>query len=59
MAREDRELAELDEAIFEFAYLVAGLAIALPDVLVVVISQDGDARFVRRRDGSVICWDQV
>lgn len=120
MASEDRELAELDEAIFEFAYLVAGfaavdgavvmtqrfellgfggeisgelpavtsvrkaldlegnrtaeedtggvgtrhrsayrLAAALPDAVVVVISQDGDARFVRRRDGAVICWDQV
>jgi hypothetical protein len=120
VASEDRELAELDEAIFEFAYLVAGLAAvdgavvmtqrfellgfggeisgelpavtsvhkaldlegkrtaeestggvgtrhrsayrlagALPDVLVVVVSQDGDARFVRRKDGAVICWDQA
>ncbi len=117
---EDRELAELDEAIFEFAHLVAGLAAvdgavvmtrrfellgfggeisgelepvqavrksldlegestieegtqgvgtrhrsayrlagALPDVLLVVISQDGDARFVRDRDGVVTCWDQA
>lgn len=117
---EDRELAELDEAIFEFAHLVAGLAAvdgavvitrrfellgfggeisgelepvhavrksldlegestieegtqgvgtrhrsayrlaaALPDVLLVVISQDGDARFVRDRNGAVTCWDQA
>lgn len=117
---EDRELAELDEAIFEFAHLVAGLATvdgavvmtrrfellgfggeisgeiepvhavrksldlegestleentqgvgtrhrsayrlagALPDVLLVVVSQDGDARFVRDRDGRVTCWDQA
>jgi hypothetical protein len=120
VASEDRELAELDEAIFEFAYLVAGLAAvdgavvmtqrfellgfggeisgelpavtsvhkaldlegertaeedtggvgtrhrsayrlagALPDALVVVISQDGDARFVRRKDGAVTYWDQA
>ncbi len=117
---EDRELAELDEAIFEFAHLVAGLAAvdgavvmtrrfellgfggeisgeiepvpsvrkaldlegestlpegtqgvgtrhrsayrlagALPDVLLVVVSQDGDARFVRNKDGAVTCWDQA
>ena len=117
---EDRELAELDEAIFEFAHLVAGLAAAdgavvmtrrfellgfggeisgdlrpvhavrkaidlegestleestqgvgtrhrsayrlaaaLPDVLAVVVSQDGDARFVRDKDGAVTCWDQA
>jgi hypothetical protein len=117
---DDRELAELDEAIFEFAHLVAGLAAvdgavvmtrrfellgfggeisgelepvgvvrksldlegestieestqgvgtrhrsayrlagALPDVLVVVVSQDGDARFVRNKDGRVTCWDQA
>ncbi len=120
VASDDRELAELDDAIFEFAYLVAGLSAvdgavvmtqrfellgfggeisgelpavtsvhkaldlegnrtaqegtggvgtrhrsayrlagALPDALVVVISQDGDARFVRRKDGAVICWDQA
>ena len=117
---EDRELAELDEAIFEFAHLVAGLAAvdgavvmtrrfellgfggeisgelepvtsvrkaldlegessiaegtegvgtrhrsayrlaaAQPDVLLAVISQDGDARFVRDKDGAVTCWDQA
>ena len=120
VASDDRELAELDEAIFEFAYLVAGLAAvdgavlmtqrfellgfggeisgelpavtsvrkaldlegkrtaeegtggvgtrhrsayrlagALPDALVVVISQDGDAHFVRRKDGAVTYWDQA
>jgi hypothetical protein len=120
VASEDRELAELDEAIFEFAYLVAGLSAvdgavvmtqrfellgfggeisgelpavssvhkardlegkrtaeegtggvgtrhrsayrlagALPDALVVVISQDGDARFVRHKDGAVTYWDQA
>jgi hypothetical protein len=120
VASDDRELAELDDAVFEFAYLVAGLSAvdgavvmtqrfellgfggeisgelpavtsvrkaldlegkrtaeegtggvgtrhrsayrlagALPDALVVVISQDGDARFVRRKDGAVICWDQA
>ena len=117
---EDRELAELDEAIFEFAHLVASLAAvdgavvmtrrfellgfggeisgelepvhvvrksldlegestiregtqgvgtrhrsayrlacALPDTLLVVVSQDGDARFVRNKDGAVTCWDQA
>lgn len=117
---EDRRLAELDEAIFEFAHLVAALAAvdgavvmtqrfellgfggeilgelpavtsvrkaldleaqttvpegtegvgtrhrssyrlagAVPDALVVVISQDGDARFVRSVDGTVTCWDQA
>jgi hypothetical protein len=120
VASDDRELSELDEAIFEFAYLVAGLAAvdgavvmtqrfellgfggeisgelpavtsvrkaldlegertaeedtggvgtrhrsayrlagALPDALVVVISQDGDARFVRRKDGAVTWWNQA
>jgi hypothetical protein len=120
VASDDRELAELDDAIFEFAYLVAGLAAvdgavvmtqrfellgfggeisgelpavtsvrkaldlegertaeedtrgvgtrhrsayrlagALPDALVVVISQDGDARFARRKDGAVTWWNQV
>jgi DNA integrity scanning protein DisA with diadenylate cyclase activity len=38
------------------AYRLAG---ALSDALVVVISQDGDARFVRRKDGAVTCWDQA
>jgi len=117
---EDRMLAELDEAIFEFAHLVAGLAAvdgavvmtrrfellgfggeisgelepvhsvrksfdlegestieegtqgvgtrhrsayrlagSLPDVLLVVISQDGDARFVRSINGAVTVWDQA
>jgi hypothetical protein len=117
---EDRELAELDEAVFEFAHLVAGfaavdgavvmthrgellgfggeisgeitpvlsvdkaldpegestvregaedvgtrhrsayrLAGALPDALLVVVSQDGNARFVVGRDGMVTCWDQA
>ena len=120
VASDNRELAELDDAIFEFAYLVASLSAvdgavvmtqrfellgfggeisgelpavtsvhkaldlegkssteedtggvgtrhrsayrlagALPDALVVVISQDGDARFVKRKDGAVICWDQA
>jgi len=117
---EDRHLSELDEAIFEFAHLVAGLAAvdgavvmtrrfellgfggeisgelpavtsvrkaldlegertaregiegvgtrhrsayrlagALPDALVVVVSQDGGARFVRRQGEAVTCWDQA
>jgi Probable sensor domain DACNV len=120
VASDDRELAELDEAVFEFAYLVAGLSAidgvvvmtqhfellgfggeisgelpalasvhnaldlegkrtaeegtggvgtrhrsayrlagALSDALVVVISQDGDARFVRCMDGAVTYWDQT
>ena len=117
---EDRELAELDEAISEFAHLVAGLAAvdgavvmtdrgellgfggeisgelvpvlsvekaldsegeatvpegaeavgtrhrsayrlaaAVPDALVVVVSQDGNIRYVADRDGAVTCWDQA
>ncbi len=117
---EGRELAELDEAVFEFAHLVAGcaavdgaivmthrgellgfggeisgeitpvhfvdkaldqegettaqesvegvgtrhrsayrLAAAMPDALLVVVSQDGNARFVTNRDGAVTCWDQA
>ncbi len=120
VASDDKELAELDDAIFEFAYLVAGLAAvdgavvmtqrfellgfggeisgelpaatsvrksldleggrtaeedtggvgtrhrsayrlagALPDALVVVISQDGDARFARSKDGVVTWWNQA
>jgi hypothetical protein len=31
----------------------------MPDALVVVISQDGDAHFVRRKDGAVTYWDQA
>lgn len=117
---DDRELAELDEAIFEFAHLVASLAevdgavvmtnrgellgfggeisgevepvlstekaldaegeitvpessegvgtrhrsayrlaAAMPEALLVVVSQDGNVRFVADRDGSVTCWDQA
>ena len=117
---EDRELAELDEAIFEFAHLVAGLAAVdgavgmtrrfellgfggeisgglpvvetvaraldveadaaveesvgcvgtrhrsayrlcneLRDVIAVVISQDGNVRFVKRKDEAVTYWDQA
>jgi hypothetical protein len=117
---EDRELAELDEAVFEFAHLVAGfagvdgavvmthrcellgfggeisgeldpvtsieraldpegestlyenaedmgtrhrsayrLAGALPEALLVVVSQDGNVRFATDRDGVVTCWDQA
>jgi hypothetical protein len=35
------------------------LAGSLPDVLLVVISQDGDARFVRSINGAVTVWDQA
>lgn len=117
---EDRELADLDEAVFEFAHLVVGfaavdgavvmthrgellgfggeisgeitpvlsvdkaldqegdtttregaedvgtrhrsayrLAGALPDALLVVVSQDGNARFVTGKSGVVTCWDQA
>lgn len=117
---EDGELAELDEAISEFAHLVAGLAAvdgavvmtdrgellgfggeisgelepvlsvekaldpegeitvpegveavgtrhrsayrlaaAVPDALMVVVSQDGNIRFVADMDGAVTCWDQA
>ena len=117
---EDRELAELDEAISEFAHLVAGLAAvdgavvmtdrgellgfggeisgelepvlsvekaldpegettapegveavgtrhrsayrlagAVPDALMVVVSQDGNIRYVADMDGAVTCWDQA
>ena len=117
---DDRKLDELDEAVFEFANLVAGLAgvdgavvmthqgellgfggeisgelepvisveraldpegettvpenaedfgtrhrsayrlaAAVPEALLVVVSQDGNARFVAARDGTVNCWDQA
>ena len=117
---EDRELAEIDEALFEFAHLVAGLAAvdgavvmtnrgellgfggeisgelvpvlsvekaldregeitvpesaedvgtrhrsayrlaaAMPDAMLVVVSQDGNVRFVADRGGAVTCWDQA
>ena len=117
---EDHELAELDEAISEFAHLVASLAAvdgavvmtdrgellgfggeisgelepvlsvekaldpegettvpedaeavgtrhrsayrlaaAVPDALTVVVSQDGNIRYVADRDGAVTCWDQA
>jgi hypothetical protein len=116
----DEELSDLDEAIFEVAHLIAGLAAvdgavvmtqrfellgfggeisgelpgvetvakaldiegdetteeptegfgtrhrsafrlcnALPDVIIVVISQDGNVRFVKQKDGSVKYWDQA
>ncbi len=116
----DQELAELDEAIFEFAHLGAGLgagdggvvitdrgellgfggeipgelapvhsveraldpegettapegaeavgtrhrsayrlAAAVPDALLVVVSQDGNVRFVADVGGAVTCWDQA
>jgi hypothetical protein len=32
---------------------------ALPDVIAVVISQDGNVRFVKRKDGAVTYWDQA
>jgi hypothetical protein len=115
----DGEIATLDEALFEMAYLIAGLAAAdgavvmdkqhellgfgaeisghlpevrtawkaldlegnelreaaaedvgtrhrsayrlagaLPGVLLVVVSQDGDVRFVSSREGRVIYWEQ-
>ena len=115
----DGEIAALDEALFEMAYLIAGLAAtdgavvmdkrhellgfgaeisgrlpdvrtvsraldlegnelreeaaenggtrhrsayrlagALPGVLLVVVSQDGDVRFISSREGRVIYWEQ-
>lgn len=38
------------------AYRLAG---ALPRAIVVVISQDGNVRFVKREDGAVTYWDQA
>jgi hypothetical protein len=38
------------------AYRLAG---ALPRALVVVVSQDGNVRFVKRKDGYVTYWDQA
>ena len=38
------------------AYRLAG---ALPESLVVVVSQDGSARWVRSKDGTVTYWDQA
>jgi hypothetical protein len=32
---------------------------ALPDVIAVVISQDSNVRFVKRKDGAVTYWDQA
>ena len=32
---------------------------ALPDVIAVVISQDGNVRFIKRKDGAVTYWDQA
>ena len=32
---------------------------ALPNVIAVVISQDGNVRFVKRKDGAVTYWDQA
>ena len=31
----------------------------LPDVIAVVISQDGNIRFVKCKDGAVTYWDQA
>ncbi len=119
-ASSDEKLSDLDEAIFEVAHLIAGLAAvdgavvmtqrfellgfggeisgdlpgvktvaraldvegderteepteglgtrhrsafrlcdALPDVIAVVISQDGNVRFVKQKDGAVTYWDQA
>ena len=38
------------------AYRLAG---ALPDAVLVVVSQDENARFVTGRAGLVTCWDQA
>lgn len=35
------------------------LARALSDGVSVVVSQDGNARFVTNRAGAVTCWDQA
>ncbi len=35
------------------------LCMELPDVLVVVVSKDGDVRFVRRQGDGVAYWDQA
>ena len=35
------------------------LCYALPDVIAVVVSQDGNVRFVKQKDGAVMYWDQV
>ncbi len=34
------------------------LCAAHPDVLGIVVSQDGNVRIVKERDGAVVCWDQ-
>ncbi len=35
------------------------LCSALPEAIVIVISQDGDVRSIKSKDGQVTCWDQV
>lgn len=50
------ESAEDEGTRHRSAYRLAG---ALPDALLVVVSQDGNARFVSGRNGVVTCWDQA
>ena len=35
------------------------LAAAMPEALLVVVSQDGNIRYVADVDGAVTCWDQA
>lgn len=50
-----KEAAEEQGTRHRSAYRIAA---AVADALVVVISQDGGVRFVSRRDGRIVCWDQ-
>jgi hypothetical protein len=55
----DETVAELAEGFGTRHRSAFRLCDVLPDVIAVVISQDGNVRFVKRKDGAVTYWNQA
>ena len=55
----ERLLEEATEGVGTRHRSVYRLCAKLPEILAIVLSQDGRIQVVKQRDGRVVCWDQM